>query len=68
MPCRGHGKAAAEPRLTEERSKAEFFSALRRSDENQVLLPAGRGQRRISARWGENDSIRLPLPTQTIPY
>ena len=42
MPCRGPSKAAAEPRLTEERSKAEIFSALRRSDENQVLLPAAR--------------------------
>ena len=35
-----HAGGMAEPRLTEERSKAEIFSALRRSDETQVLLPA----------------------------
>ena len=40
MTCRCPSKAASEPRLTEERSKAEIFSALRRSDETQVLLPA----------------------------
>ena len=40
MTCQCPSKAASEPRLTEERSKAEIISALRRSDETQVLLPA----------------------------